>query len=258
MSEELEIIVSPLATSASALDVMTRSEIDVQISTAHKYPRSIQNFKKKALSMATLDEDTAASCFYVRPQGGKNIEGPSIRLAEIVAGAYGNLRFGARVTEITDTHVVAQGMAHDLEGNVGWSVEVRRGITGKNGQKYSADLIGTTANAACSIALRNAIFKAVPMALCKPIYEAAKKTAVGTVKTLASRREKMIDQFAKLGVAKEKVFFKVAVSGLEDIGLAELETLLGLFNAIKDGDVSIDETFSAPRADRFAKEEAPL
>ena len=69
------------------LSVLSRAEIDVQITTAKRYPRSVTAFRREAEEMATLDEETAGSMFYVLPRAGKNIEGPSVRLAEIVGSA---------------------------------------------------------------------------------------------------------------------------------------------------------------------------
>lgn len=59
--------------SEGTLEQITRGEIDMQIATAKKYPRSISKFKAKALEMATLDEETAESCFYNLPREGKEI-----------------------------------------------------------------------------------------------------------------------------------------------------------------------------------------
>jgi hypothetical protein len=116
-------------------------------------------------------------------------------------------------------------------------------------------MIGVTCNAACSIALRNAIFKAVPFALAKAIYEAAKKTAVGDSKTLLERRTKGMSAFASLGVKPDRIFAKLEVVGIDDIGLEHLETLIGLHTAIKDGDTTVDEVF--PEAQATVKDAKP-
>lgn len=225
------------------IESQTRGEIDTQISTAKRFPRSITSFKKKAMELATLDEETAQSCFYALPRDGKSIEGPSARLAEIVAGSWGNLRSQANIVDEDDKFITARGVCWDLENNVAISVEVRRRITGKNGRRYNDDMIGTTANAACSIALRNAVFKVVPMAIIKPIYEAAKRVAIGDATTLAARRDKALKHFAAMGVRQDQIFAKLGRAGVEEITLDDLATLLGLSTAIKDGDTSIDEAF---------------
>src|SRR5690242_20436143 len=78
---ELELVPS------SALEAITRADTDVQITTAKKYPRSIELFKRRGIEMATIDEQTAESCLYARPVGkdfdtGKQkiAEGMSVRM----------------------------------------------------------------------------------------------------------------------------------------------------------------------------------
>lgn len=226
----------------NSLALIHKAEIDQQIATAHAFPRSVAKFKAEALEMATLDDETAESCFYSLPRGGKPIEGPSARLAEIVASAWGNLRYGARVVEITPTQVVAEGFCHDLQRNNAARIEVRRSIVGRSG-RYNDDMINVTGNAACSIALRNAIFKVVPMAYVKDVYMQARKVAIGDASTLSARRAKMVDHFGKMGVRPERILWLLGKRGVEDIDLDDIHTLIGLATAIKDGDTTVDQTF---------------
>lgn len=227
----------------TTMESLSRAENDVAISTAKNYPRSISKFRQDAMTMATIDAEVAASCFYKFSRGGKTIEGPSVRLAEIVASAWGNLKFGARIIDEGEKFVTAQGVAHDLEKNVQTTVEIRRRIVNKEGERFSDDMITVTCNAACAIALRNAVFKAVPFTYAKTIFEAAKRTAIGDVKTVAFRRQQMAEAFAKMGVSLEMILNLVDKMALEDIGIGEIETLLGVFTAIKDGDTTVEEQF---------------
>lgn len=231
----------------SALESLERAQIDMQISTAHRFPRTLSKTKERMMELATLDEETAASCFYRLSRQGKAIEGPSIRLAEIAASAFGNIRFGARVIADDGRQITAQGFCHDLESNVLSTIEVKRRVTNRDGQRYSDDMVVVTGNAACAIAARNAIFKVVPFAMVKPIFMAAKKTAVGDATTLVERRTKMLQSFAAYGVNEKRVCQAVNKRGAEDIGLEEFATLLGLYNAIKDGEQSVDEAFPEER-----------
>lgn len=233
----------------TAIQSIQRAEVDAQISTAKKYPRQLSSVKKDMLSFATLDQETAASCFYSLPRGGKNIQGPSVRLAEIASSCYCNLRAGSRVisTETTgpSPHVVIQAIAHDLEKNVAVTVEKRRRIFAKksNNGRIDEDDINLACNAGAAIAFRDAIFKVVPLALIKPVYEAAKKVAIGDAKTLKDRRAGMVESFGKMGVDLKRILTLLGKKALEDIGLEDLETLIGLHTAIKDGATSIDEAF---------------
>lgn len=224
-----------------------RDNVDVQITTARRYPRSIKAFKTSAMSMATIDEETAAGCWYSVPRDGKKIEGASIRLAEIVLSAWGNIRAESAIIEVADKHLVAEGTCWDLETNTAVKVQVRRRIIGKTGRRYSDDMIVTTGNAACAIALRNAVFKVVPMVYVKSIEREARRVAIGDVKTLAKKRDEMVVYFGKMGVDQARVLSAVERPGIEDVTLDDLATLKGLATAIRDGETTIEEAFPVER-----------
>jgi hypothetical protein len=237
-----------LVASSTAIEQINRAEIDIQVATAKKYPRSIAKFRQEALTMAVMDEETAASCFYKLKRKNadgtvKYIEGESVRLAEICACSWGNLRYGARIIDENDRFVTAQGFFFDVEKNIGGSIEITRRICDKNGRTFSEDMIAVTKNAACSIAFRNAIFKAIPRVYIKSIYDQAKKTALGNAKTTAQRRQQMTEAFAKMSVSVEEILAYCQKPSLEDIGVTEIEDLIGVYTAIKDGDTTIDEAF---------------
>jgi hypothetical protein len=224
---------------------IVRSEVEAQLSAAHKYPRSVKRFMQEAITLATLTQDVAEACIYSLPRGGKMIAGPSVRLAEIAASAYGNMQIGARVVDAEEREVVAQGVAWDMEKNLRVTIEARRRITNKHGKRFDDDMIVVTGNAAASIALRNAIFRVIPRAYIEQIYQRARQVAVGDAKSLANRRAEVLDRLAKLGVPAERVFTKLDVKGVDDIGLEQLEVLIGLGTAIKNGDMQLDDAFPA-------------
>jgi hypothetical protein len=193
------------------------------------------------------DPETAAACMYALPRDGKKIEGGSVRLAEIVATSYGNLRAQSRIVSIDGEHVTAQGNAWDLESNYAVSIEKKRRITDRHGRRYSPDMIVTTANAASAIAFRDATLKAVPKAFWGPIYDEARRIAIGDTVTLEERRTKMLQYFAKLGVFEDRLLANLGLANTDEIGLEELEKLIGAANVIKDGQQSVDELFPPPK-----------
>lgn len=227
----------------ATLVAIERAVIDQQIATAKAYPRSIDTFKQDVLSMATLDQETAESMYFQLPRDGKLIEGPSIRLAEIAGSCWGNVRYGAEVVEIGDDYLVAQGRCHDLQRNVDIALRVRRRIVNRFGKRYNSDMINTTGLAACAIALRNAIFKVVPMAYVKPVLEHAKRVAAGDEKTLGARRDAALLWFKEKGVKPEHVFALLGVKGKDDITLPHIAQLAGVRTAIKDGEATIADFF---------------
>ena len=231
--------------SADALAALNRSEIDIQISTAKRYPRNLSQVLNNIETLATMDEETAASCFYTLRRQGKLIEGPSVRMAEIIASSWGNIRVQARIIGNDGKMITAQGVCHDLESNYAVSAEVRRRITGKDGKTFSDDMQVVTGNAACAIAMRNALFKVVPGALVKKVIGKAKQVSLGQAMTLEESRTKMLDYYAKLGVTNQQIFDYLSVEKIEEIDIDMVVELRGLATAIKEGTTTIKETFSA-------------
>lgn len=234
----------PMSAETGMVALLNKSEIDQQIATAHKFPRSLKRFRDEAMAMVTLDESIASECIYALPRDGKTIEGPSARFAEIIASAWCNNRAGARVIDDHGEFVTAQGVFHDLERNVAITYEVQRRIVDKHGRRYKADMIGVTANAACSIALRNAILKGVPKAFWSSMYDAARHVIMGDIKTLANRRAAAVAEFQRFGVSDKQLCDKLGVAGIEEITLDHLVTLRGLLTAIKEGDTTPEEAFA--------------
>lgn len=227
----------------TALYLITKSEIDSQISTAKAFPRSLQTFMQSTLSMATLTEDIAQSCTYAVPRSGKAIEGPSVRLAEILCSNYGNIRSGARVIENDGKTITAQGICHDLESNYCVTVEVKRKITNKMGQTFSEDMQVVTGNAACAIAFRNAVFKVIPAAIVSGIYEQVKLVAKGTAQTLIERRVKAVTWFNENGVSNTQICSVLELKKIEDIDLDKLAILSGMRSALKNGESTLKDLF---------------
>jgi hypothetical protein len=257
MEEDQQIAFAP-----SSVEAMVRGEIDVQIATAKKWPRSLAVFHQRAIAMATIDEDTAESCLYRRPVGKKKdadgkwkeeyAEGMSVRMSEIVGAAYGNLRVAATLVEQPEDFVRARGMAIDLETNFACSSEVIES-TLKNKYDRSGKVIGTepysprmrvvVAKAALSKARRDATFQVVPRALAKPVEAAVRHVLLGTAESLEKRRQRLAAWIGKLGIDERRVYAVVGASGPADLTAEKLEFLTGLRTAIKENDTTIDDAF---------------
>lgn len=240
---ENEVITISETIPESSLSLITKAEIDVQISTAKAFPRSMKMFLNRAESMATVSEDVAASCSYALPRGGKSLEGPTVRLAEIICSTYGNIRAGARVISNDGKTVTAQGICHDLESNYCVTVEVKRKITDKHGKTYNEDMQVVTGNAACAVAYRNAVFKVVPYALVNDVYDKAKMVARGTAETLPARREKALVYLRGLKVTDQQICDVLEIKKVEDIDLDKLDVLRGMCTLIRNGESTVKDLF---------------
>lgn len=246
------------------LQTMMRADLDVQINTAKAWPRSLKAFREEALSTVSLSLEIAESCTYGLPRGkdanGKEkiIEGPSIRFAEIVFAAYGNIRVGGRVVMNDGRWVTAQGICHDLQKNVSKTIEVKRSIM-QNEYRWddvkkksvrtgrmipmNDDMQTLAGNACTSIATRNAILAVIPKAYWSEAYEMAKRVALGTQETLVDRRDKALKYFEGKGVSIERICQTLGVPGVEDIDLEKLGQLTKFKTALKNQEAPLEAIF---------------
>lgn len=254
MAENETQHVEAVAVTPNALEQMERANIDIQIATALAHPRSMAKFYERATAMVTFDETTAASCLYRRPvgkEGGvmKYAEGESVRLAEIVASSYGNIRVAGMIIEMTPRYVKAQGVAHDLETNTAYKAEVVESTVNRHGVPFSERMRVVVAKSAQSKAIRDAIFRIVPKSLCKPLSLKAKEVAKGDLKTFEAKRKAVVAWIKSLNIEPKRVWDAIGIKGEADISVEVLLLLHGLKTAIEEGDCTIDEAFPKPEAE---------
>ena len=249
--EALEVISPDVAVQ------LQRAETETMIDIAKRYPRDLKKAKQNLLVMATCDEETAQTCFYKKPVTNnpedKPAEGPSIRLAEIAVNCYGNIRYGTRVIDETEKSITVQGFCFDLENNLAYTAEQKRSIWSDKGKgyRYSQNLIRTTEKAAAAIALRDAVFKVVPLGVFSAELKKIKAKAIGKDSgvPLAMRITKAFAYFQKHNVSEDRILERLNIHGKEEMDESHLETLIGLSTAIEDNDLTPEEAFP------FAKKE---
>lgn len=240
----------PQLPGSGGIDAVTRAEIDIQISTAHAYPRSMTRVAQNVKNLVTMSKQTAESCIFSLPRGGKPIVGPSIRLAEILFSQWGNCTGGSRTVDVNrkEGYVEAEGVFHDLETNAKTVRRTRRSIKGRNGQVYSDDMIIVTANAAGAIAFRNAVLAGVPRPVWGEAYANCEALIRGDIKSLPEKRDGAFKAMAAFGLSQEDVCKILGVVGAKDIGVDHLVTLSGLHNALKGGEVEAEELINEAEA----------
>lgn len=231
----------------SVTEAKDKVELESQVSVAKRYPRKLEAVKAEIMSIVTGDPETAESCGYALTRGDKTITGPSTNLATIVSQAYGNMRSAAYVVEIGEKTVKCQAMAWDLEKNTASAYQVLRKITDKKGQKYSEDMIVVTANAAMSIARRNAIFAVVPRHVWYPAFKAAEKAQLGDLSTdelLNAKRVEMVTRAIEaFKVTEAEVFAALKVKSMEELTPEKITLLIQYGNSIVEGDSTVDQIF---------------
>jgi hypothetical protein len=177
---------------------------------------------------------------YTYPRGGQKVNGPSIRLAEAIATAWGNIDYG--VVELSNSNGLSEMMAYawDLETNVRRSMvfSVKHERDTKQGKKDltdNRDIYEITANMGAR-RVRACILGVIPADVVDEALKICNETLVkGEGKNFDDSVKQMLLAFEKS--------FKVSRQQIEDyIGYDvssfdanDLVNLKGVFDAIRDG-----------------------
>jgi hypothetical protein len=251
-SEESEIAVQ---VSPDVVYQQDKAQLDIQIVTAKAYPRNILRATDNALAIVTMDQVIAKTCNYSVPRGGKQITGPSVHLAKIIAQVWGNMRIDAKVIDIDQTRITSEAICWDLESNLAIKTQIKRSITGRQG-RFSEDMITVTGNAANSIALRNAILSVVPKGIVDKIYNAAKQTITGDISDKNKLIAKRVQVFSSLrdafGVSDKEILFAVGKAAIDFVDGDDIVTLVGVGQAIRDGDTTVEQAFKGDKTQEQA------
>ncbi len=212
-------------------------------------PRNIKYILDEIQTLSTINEDVAFSCFYVIISDKKPIIGISVRLAELIASSWSNIHSGSRIISKNNKEVTVQGFVHDFEKNSIFTVEVQRSVFGMSSEQS----IQST-NAASSIAFRNAIFKAIPASLVASIVDNIKNYVINQIdngEDNLSRVYGILDYYKKRNISSNKIsslLGRTIQYDLDNIRMSsqELFLLMGIKNAIEEGDTTLNEVFNLP------------
>ena len=106
------------ALGAASMMMLNRQAQEVQAAmvVAKKFPRDERASADRILAACTR-KSLAEAATYEYPRGGETVTGPSIRLAEALAQAWGNIDFGVIELEQKDGESQVMSYAWDLETN---------------------------------------------------------------------------------------------------------------------------------------------
>lgn len=241
----------PAALVPTVVEAQERAAIDVAVSTARRYPRTIQAFQRDLETWACASPEIAAECSYVlerenrRTGEVKIITGPSVRFAELLLAAYRNLAVDVRLESDDGKRVTVVAICRDMERNVAQRVPVTRSVSGKYG-RYSDDMVTVTTLAAAALAKRNAIVGVVPKALWFPIWRKAQDLVRGDVKSIEERKGLAFKALASVGVPAERVLAYLGKPSAKDMDADDLLVLHVVYREIKEGERD-PSTIGSPR-----------
>lgn len=222
-------------------------EVKGQIFMAKQFPRNVFQSEQRILD-ACKRPALAQTAVYRYPRGGQSVEGPSIRLAEVLAQNWGNLAFGIKELEQRPGESVAMAYAWDLETNVReekvFTVPHTRKARGKI-QKLEdpRDIYELVANNGAR-RLRACILGIIPGDIVEKAVEECNRTLTGNNKEpLKDRIAVALNAFKdKYKVTQEQIEKRMGynVSAFTERDYADL---IKIFTSIKDGMSKVEDWF---------------
>lgn len=231
------------------------AEVKAAMAMAKASPRNKYAAMERILD-ACSRHDFAKTALFAYPRGGEQIEGPSIRLAEMIARCWGNIEYG--IKELSQDEGMSEMMAYawDLETNVR-SIQTfkvkherrtRGGVTKLDDQRDIYEIGANLGARRLRARILAVIDSDVVEAAVKQVKASLAAELAGTnKKTLAERLNKLVSEFGKLGVKVSHIEARLGKQ-LKDILPEEYSELCSIYNSIKDGGYKPSEYFNIPSA----------
>lgn len=206
---------------------------------AQKFPRDEgEAYKRMLAGCGRLG--LAEEAFWKFQRSGETITGPSIRLAEFLAGVWGNITYGMRELSHRDGKTEMEVFAWDLQTNVR-SVQqfvVLHERDTKGGPKKlesQRDVYELGANLGAR-RMRSAILRVLPADFIDHAVKACQKTleVKGANEPMESRIKRMLLAFAGYGVEAKRLEEHLG-HPTDAITLEELLDLQAIYNSIRGG-----------------------
>lgn len=227
------------------------AEIQAQVFMAKQFPRD-ENQARARILRSCQRPGLASKAIYTYPKGGQRVTGPSIRLAEAIAQAWGNLDFNTVILEQRENESVCLSYCWDVETNTraSRSFIVPHKISTKHGEKVLTDpreIYELAANQGAR-RLRACILSIIPGDIVDEAIEACNATlSGGNKRPLLDRLRELTDRFM--------TYYSVPLSSIERYfgypldSFTEMDgvTLAGIYTALRDGASSREDYFQLPK-----------
>lgn len=236
--------------------------LDVMLDVARRSPRNLEIVLAVAKQEIAIVPELAKRCYYSIPFNDKDsdskkmVEGPSIKLANIVSRLFKNCVVSGRIVEDEPSRVKVEGLCYDLENNVLRTAPISVSKTyvqkgGKGLKFFPADQLNRQVQAGISKGVRNAVFNVVPTWLVDQCFQYAKHLVLNppakqgvTVKSIQQRimdAKALFKKDYKVTDAEIDKLILERFDGQDDNSV--LVGLIGLDTALQEKQTTVDEAF---------------
>lgn len=247
-----EMVSAPQGTN-SMLSTREAQEVQAAVFMAKRFPRN-ENESLARILRACERPGLANKAIYSYPKGGSQVSGPSVRLAEAMAQAWGNIQSGVVELEQREGESTCMAYCWDIETNTRECkiFTVKHQISTKNGMKVLTDprdIYELVANQGAR-RKRACILNIIPGDIVDEAVARCNKTLGAGNRNqppLIDRLRDMTGRFQK--------YYSVPLSSIEkyfgyplDV-FTEMDgmTLAGIYNALRDGVAKREDYFQLPK-----------
>ncbi|MGI8351710.1 hypothetical protein NiCM35_18305 [Niallia circulans] len=245
-----------LAQSSSSREM---EEVKGQIFMAKQFPRNVFDAEKRILDNCKRPA-LAEQAVYSYPRGGNKIEGPSIRLAEVLAQNWGNLSFGVKELEQRNGESVAMAYAWDLETNVRQEKIFTVPHSRKAGGQIKKlddprDIYELVANQGAR-RVRACVLSIIPGDIVDKAVEECNRTLTGQNKSpLKDRVGNALKAFKDNHRVTQQMIEARFGYNVDSFSERDYLDLIKIFNSLKDGMSKVDDWFSKGQEIKKAEKE---
>lgn len=231
-------------------------EVQAAVFMAKRFPRD-ENMALSRIAKSCQRRGLAEKAIYSYPKGGQNVTGPSIRLAEAISQAWGNIQSGVVELEQRPGESVCMSYCWDLETNTRDTkiFTVSHSIQTKKGSKMLTDPREIYEHVANQGARRKraCILAVIPKDVVDSAMEACQKTlASGQKEPLIDRLRKMVNVFQTEFSVPLECIEKYMGYKLDSFTEMDMNTLRGVYTAIRDGASKREDYFDLPKVQSAA------
>lgn len=244
-----------LATTESA---RTLAEIQGALTVAAARPRNVNDAIDRIMT-ACQRARLAENATYQYSKGGQSITGPSIRLMEAIAGAWGNITFGFRELSQSHGESTVEAFAWDLETNTKRTVTFVVPHRMKTGNSYKQlidprEIYEYVANQS-QRRVRSCLENVIPRDIVEDAVDECGRTLSAKVEVTPDTIKKMVLHFHKeYGVSKAQIEQRLQ-RRIESMTPANMIAMRRIVTSLKDG-VAEPSDFFKPVEDE-PKSETP-
>lgn len=264
---------SPIVYSSDPAAIAAAEQARAQIQTAFlvamQRPRDTMQARDRILS-ACKRPSFADKVFYSKPVGKETIVGPSVRFAEEMIRAWGNVLTQTQVIYEDDDVLRVRVTCIDLESNSQHSKEMQIRKVVERKSEADRDVIGKRRNSkgevvyivratddeihnkvasAISKAIRNEGLRLIPADIVSDALNTADETlAKSDAEDPKAKLKTICDAFAQIGIKPKHLAELLGHSLDEPVTPAELKELRGTYTAISSGETTWSEVIACKRA----------